>query len=360
MRHLTLALVALILLVAQVVRADIDSASPAVLAFPDLVGHPERWPDQVTMKNTLQFTDGSSLKAGQQMKLLSIDSSGVQVGTDTGATNFGISPDDSDVVAAANAVWGKLNSDQRHLNLSVIQSDASMWPLTLKLKNVISFSNGVSLPAGTEVNFLHFHQGAADNVEFSIGEQTLNWAPYDLTDLYSRARELAGSPRDSRPSRILAQLKGNTIDSDGKAVQCPDKGVKYFALYFSASWCGPCRQFAPQLIAFQKQFAAQHPELTIVMVSQEDMQPADHKSQNYDADMIKYMKDLGMNWIAVPPSAKKKCPNLYGYGNLCWGDYAAPSLVVVDRYGTVIAADSNNSATIEKLKGLIAATKTPS
>jgi nucleoredoxin len=357
MRYLPLALVAALLLgiAPTVVRADSGEAAPQVLSFYDLVGHPERWPDQVAIKNSLQFTDGSSLKAGQRMNLRSVDSGGVQVGSDAGATSFSIGPDDSDVVAAANAVWSKLNPEQRGLNLSVIESDASLWPLTLKLKDVIKFSGGVSMPAGTEVNFLHFHQGAADNVEFSVGELTLNWAPYDLTDLYSRARELAASPKDSRASRIVAQLKGNTVDSDGKTVECPDKGVKYFALYFSASWCGPCRQFAPQLIAFQKQFAAQHPELAIVMVSQEDLQASmGRKSDNYDADMLKYMKEMGMTWIAVPPSAKKKCPNLYGYGNLCIGDYAAPSLVVVDHYGTVLAAGSDNSATIDKLKKLLA------
>jgi nucleoredoxin len=351
MRYLFLAVVAFWSL--GVFTASIWADAPAGLTFADLVDHPERWPDQVSMKNTLQFTDGSSLAAGQKMRLVNLDSGGVQVGTDTGSTNFGVGPDDTDVVAAANGVWNKLNADQRNLNLSVIQSDASLWPLTLKTKDVIKFSNGTSLPTGTEVNFLHFHPGAPDNVEFSIGELVLNWAPYGLTDLFARARDLAAVPRDSRSSRIVAQLRGNTVNADGKPVECPDHGIKYFALYFSASWCAPCRAFAPTLIEFQKQFASAHPELAIVMVSQEDMQPTDHPSQNYDADMLKYMKDMGMTWIAVPPSAKKKCPNLYGYGNLCWGDYAAPSLVVTDRFGTVLAATSDNLATIEKLKKIL-------
>jgi thiol-disulfide isomerase/thioredoxin len=333
------------------VRAD---SVPDVLKFSDLVDHPERWPDQVTMQNTLQFTDGSSLTAGQKMKLANVDSSGVQV-TATGATNFGVGPDDTDVLAAANAIWSKLNADQRHLSLASIQGDASLWPLTLKLTGKVSFANGTVMQPGTEVNFLHFHQDTPDAVEFSVGELVANWAPYDLTDLFARARELAAVGRDSRTSRIVAQLKGNTVDSDGKPVDCPDKGVKYYALYFSASWCPPCRQFAPKMVAFANQFAAAHPELAIVMVSEEDLQAStgQHVSQNYDADMLKYMKDMGMNWIAVPPSVKKKCPNLYGYGNLCWGDYAVPALVVTDRFGTVIAAAQDNEGTIAKLKKLL-------
>jgi nucleoredoxin len=289
------------------------------------------------------------------MKVAAIDSGGVKVSTGTAAVNFDVGPDDTDVVAVANAIWSKLNADQRNLSLAAIQGDASLWPLTLKLKDAVTFSGGVTMAPGTEVNFLHFHQGTPEAVEFSVGDLVANWAPYDLTDLFSRARELAAVPRDSRPSRIVAQLKGNTVDSDGKAVQCPEKGVKYFALYFSASWCPPCRQFAPKMVAFANQFAAAHRELAIVMVSEEDLQAStgQHVSQNYDADMLKYMKDMGMNWIAVPPSAKKKCPNLYGYGNLCWGDYAVPALVVTDRFGTVIAAAADNEGTIEKLKKLL-------
>ena len=30
---------------------------------------------------------------------------------------------------------------------------------------------------------------------------------------------------------------------------------KYIGLYFSASWCGPCRSFTPELIKFRNQHA---------------------------------------------------------------------------------------------------------
>ena len=169
MRHFAWEIVALLFL--GMVSSSAPADAPVVLTFADLVDHPERWPDQVSMKNTLQFTDGSSLAAGQKMKLVGLDSGGVQVGTETGSTNFGVSADDTDVVAAANAQWSKLNADQRNLSLSVIQSDASLWPLTLKTKDVIKFSGGTSLPTGAEVNFLHFHPGRRTTWSF----RSANW-----------------------------------------------------------------------------------------------------------------------------------------------------------------------------------------
>jgi hypothetical protein len=108
------------------------------------------------------------------------------------------------------------------------------------------------------------------------------------------------------------------------------------------------------VVAFQNEVGSKHAELAIVMVSEEDLQEATgRKSPNYDADMLKYMKDEKMNWIALPPSAKKKCPNIRGYGNLGWGDYAAPSLVVLDRFGTILAAGPDNAETIKKLKQIL-------
>jgi len=356
MRHISLVIVTAFLLGMSpiLLRADSPTDSPSVLKFSDLADHPERWPDQVKMTNELEFADNTTLAVDQAMRLISVDANGALVSASTTGVNYNIGPDDSDVVAAANAMWSKLGTEQRHLTLAVIQADASLWPLKLKTKAPISFSNGRSLPVGSEVNFLHFHEDAPSSVEFSFGEVILNWAPYDMTDLFPRARELAALPRDSRRSRVLTQLKGNTVDSDGKLLDCPDKGVKYVVLYFSASWWEPCRNFAPQVVAFQSEVGSKHPELAIVMVSEEDRQETTGgKSPDYDADMLNFMKDYKMNWIALPPSAKEKCPNIRGYGNLCAVDYNATSLVLLDRFGTILAAGPDNAETIKKLTQIL-------
>jgi hypothetical protein len=90
------------------------------------------------------------------------------------------------------------------------------------------------------------------------------------------------------------------------------------------------------------------------MVSEEDRQETTGgKSPDYDADMLNFMKDYKMNWIALPPSAKEKCPNIRGYGNLCAVDYNATSLVLLDRFGTILAAGPDNAETIKKLTQIL-------
>lgn len=64
---------------------------------------------------------------------------------------------------------------------------------------------------------------------------------------------------------------------------------KYTALYFSAHWCPPCRQFTPKLVEWYKNFQPKHPNFELVFVS----------SDRSAGDMEKYIKSANMPWPAV-------------------------------------------------------------
>merc|ERR1712165_532439 len=65
-----------------------------------------------------------------------------------------------------------------------------------------------------------------------------------------------------------------------------NKGVK--AIYFSAHWCGPCRDFTPKLIDTYKEVKASNPDFELVFVS------SDRKQAEFDS----YFGD--MPWAAIP------------------------------------------------------------
>jgi thiol-disulfide isomerase/thioredoxin len=96
---------------------------------------------------------------------------------------------------------------------------------------------------------------------------------------------------------------------------------KLIALYMSAHWCAPCRQFTPKLVAYYNKVAAAHPEFEVLFVSNDKSAGA----------MEGYMRDDQMPWPAL--SYDKVA------GNAALNKYfgsSIPCLVVVDENGKVI------------------------
>ena len=81
----------------------------------------------------------------------------------------------------------------------------------------------------------------------------------------------------------------------GEAVPVSSLKGKIVGVYFSASWCPPCRGFTPQLVKFYEQGAGKE-NFEIVFVS----------SDRSASAMKGYMKKDSMPWTAIPfghPSA---------------------------------------------------------
>ncbi|WKY07916.1 hypothetical protein Q1695_007425 [Nippostrongylus brasiliensis] len=80
-------------------------------------------------------------------------------------------------------------------------------------------------------------------------------------------------------------LAGTQIQlKDGSKVDAGEylKG-KMVGLYFSASWCPPCRSFTPKLKRFYEAVKESHPEFEIVLVSRD--KEADALFEYYDEHM---------------------------------------------------------------------------
>src|SRR5439155_4443736 len=73
---------------------------------------------------------------------------------------------------------------------------------------------------------------------------------------------------------IDAVAKGNLVRlQNGNLVSCYDEELaskQIYGLYFSAHWCGPCRKFTPQLVAYYNQIARDYPEFEIIFVSADE------------------------------------------------------------------------------------------
>jgi nucleoredoxin len=140
--------------------------------------------------------------------------------------------------------------------------------------------------------------------------------------LKQRARVVTQGSADA----IASAAKGNLVRlKNGNLVSGYDEELaqkQIYGLYFSAHWCGPCRKFTPQLVAYYNQFARDHPEFEIVFVS------ADKSADG----MATYMRESGMPWPAIEYSKLANVPALQKYAGK-----GIPDLVIVDASGKVLA-----------------------
>jgi nucleoredoxin len=99
-------------------------------------------------------------------------------------------------------------------------------------------------------------------------------------------------------------------------------GVKFYAIYFSAGWCAPCRAFTPGFVDAYKKIRELYPEFEVVLVNE------DHSA----AEMLAYMRDDHMAWPALRWEESKsthEITRLAGAG--------IPCLVLVDENGKVLS-----------------------
>ena len=141
------------------------------------------------------------------------------------------------------------------------------------------------------------------------------------------ARERQAKTAMGATTNVLYEaVKGDIVRCNNGSVAHADDdaiaGKKLIALYFSAHWCGPCRKFTPDLVAYYNRVAPQHPEFEIIFCS------ADRSA---DA-MQKYMSETSMPWPAIEYQklANKEAIRKYAGKGI-------PDLVLVDEIGRIVS-----------------------
>jgi nucleoredoxin len=125
---------------------------------------------------------------------------------------------------------------------------------------------------------------------------------------------------------IAPQLKNDLVALEGKKAHRFDDAAlantKYFGIYYSASWCGPCKQFTPKLVEFYNRVKPSNPDFELIFVSRDHSEP----------EMEAYMREDKMPWPALDfrkASSKHVLTSYRGSG--------IPCLVLIDANGKVLS-----------------------
>ena len=112
------------------------------------------------------------------------------------------------------------------------------------------------------------------------------------------------------------------VYADGQKTDLRILGGKIIGIYFTAAWCGPCRQFSPALVETYNDLQNQNKLFEIVHISSD----RDRK------EMEQYMNEYNMNWPAVEYGSPvvEKLKDKFELRGI-------PYLVILDSKGNVIS-----------------------
>ncbi|MDR3735660.1 MAG: TlpA disulfide reductase family protein [Acidobacteriaceae bacterium] len=122
----------------------------------------------------------------------------------------------------------------------------------------------------------------------------------------------AGCDRSARPQQLGKPAPDFTITDGAQTVRLGSYQGRVVILNFWATWCGPCRQELPTLVAL----AQQRPEVTVIAVSADDNQTA-------------YTNFLA----AHPMPGIITVRDITQHSNELYGSFAFPETYVIDRTG---------------------------
>ncbi len=120
--------------------------------------------------------------------------------------------------------------------------------------------------------------------------------------------------KNSQPAQIGTQAPDFTVSDGQKTVSLSQFRGKTVVLNFWATWCGPCVQEVPSIMALQKQLGD---KVVILAVS-----------TDVDEDAYKNFTEKRMQGLLTVRDGDRKSSSLYG-------TYAYPETFVIDKSGVI-------------------------
>ncbi len=290
------------------------------LTLADLARRPELLPAQATLKQPVKLQGRAAINAGQKLTVVSVRGTGVELETPDGRSTFTTKADDTDVLSQAQQAWNSLTPEQRTLTIATVLQRKELWPYRVKLTQRMRLSGG-DLPAGFAAILVGL-EGKQLLLVNEQGKYLFNAEPRD-TDLLAAARKLVAD-KNAFPSRVSEDLAGKLVSPATGAPASLDAKAdpKYYVFYRGAGWCGPCIQFSPSLVKFDKDAKAKHPGAYEIVFISGDKTPAEMKA---------YAGKMGFAWASVPQARQPETQIVNRlFTNLI------PQLVVTDRGGNVV------------------------
>lgn len=146
-----------------------------------------------------------------------------------------------------------------------------------------------------------------------------------LNEWTPAATATAAATVSATPSVFDEVLDGNLQILDGRSLKRHEmvaKPTKHYVFYYTASWCGPCQAFTPELVKFYNKEKKDNNSFELVLITSD---------QEEDA-MEEYAKEKKMPWPQLKFSKAKEFKSKFKHNVT-----GIPSVIVCDLEGTVVS-----------------------
>lgn len=109
-----------------------------------------------------------------------------------------------------------------------------------------------------------------------------------LQAVFDAQNTAAESSAQSEPSVFFEHFDGNLLTLKGRSLKkltTFEEPQKYYLFYYTASWCGPCQKFTPELVKFYDRQKRKHGDSFEVIVVTSDRSEEDMETYAKSKDM---------------------------------------------------------------------------
>lgn len=299
--------------------------APPALTWKDLAARPELWPHRCKVTKDQKWDNGQAVAAGSELAVVELQGDFAVLAI-AARQHSQFRPDDTDLLAIANAAYAALTPAQREIDAKTLAQRPDLWPAKVKTTgqlDEVGHKADTTIAAGSELDFGSFDgqyiRVRSPKVEF------LRALRITETDFVERMRAALARPQAKGGHRVLRELEGKLVHATTGARKKVSASAppEFVLLYFSAGWCPGCQEFSPKLVSFHKQQAAHAGKRFQTIWITRD------KSE---ADMQRYAKQHDFPWLTVPWKELDKASITRAHAGS-----GIPELVLLDAKGAVVA-----------------------